>query len=99
MTSSAHPTPIWDVTGRHTPPTESKRLQGAHGRIGPKGLQSSDAKARRQLGNTFSVTVTTPTAGGPASVHGRTSDGQAVPVSAMPERVAEQTFVGRGGKA
>ena len=99
MTSSARPTPIWDLTGRHTTPTECKHLQAAHGRIAPRGLQAPDAKAFRQLGNAFRVTVTTLAVRAPASVDSCTLDGLTVPATAISERVAAQASFGWGGEA
>ena len=97
MTSSARPTSTWGLTGRQMTPSECNRLQAAHGRTGQKGLQASDAKACRQLGSAFRVTVTTPAARAPAIGVSCTSDGQTVPASAMPEKVAPQFSIGRGG--
>ena len=99
MNSSTRPTPTWDLTGRQTTSSDSTRLQAAHGRIGPKGLKAFDAKACRPLGNAFRVTVARLAAIAPAGGDSCTSHGQTVPASAMPERVAAQPSVGRGGES
>ena len=99
MTSSARSTPIWDLTGRHTTPTECKRLQGAQGRSCPKGLQDSYAQACRQPGNACRVTVTTLAARASESVDSCTLDGLTVPAIAISERVASQASFGWGGEA